>query len=224
MSGDRILKHRLILCAFVSAAFACIPAVSQIAADLKGRVTDPSGAGVANATVELTNSATSAHQRTTSSPSGDYWFTNLNPGQYELDVTAEGFDHLTRTGVSANVGQTISVDLTLRVGGNRQTVAVNADAPLLQSETSNIQTNIAGPTVVAMPLNTRNFVQLATLAPGVELPPGTRCCRASTADGHEPTNICLTGFRRCNLNRDRWHSSQSRRHSGIHYRSQQRSR
>jgi hypothetical protein len=161
------------LCAFISAAFACIPAVSQIAADLKGRVTDPSGAGVANATVELTNSATSAHQRTTSSPSGDYWFANLNPGQYELDVTAEGFDHLTRTGVSANVGQTISVDLTLRVGGNRQTVAVNADAPLLQSETSNIQTNIAGPTVVAIPLNTRNFVQLATLAPGVELPPGT---------------------------------------------------
>ena len=43
----------------------------------------------------------------------------------------------------------------------------------MQAETSNVETNIAGPTVIAMPLNTRNFVQLATLAPGVELPPGT---------------------------------------------------
>src|SRR5215469_14178375 len=166
------MKHRLVLCAVFS-ILSCVPAVSQIAADLKGRVTDQSGAGVANATVELTDSGTSAHLKTSCSTSGDYSFTNLNPGEYELDVTAEGFGPLKRTGVTAIVGQTVAADLTLRVGGNQQTVTVNADAPLLQSETSNIQTNIAGPTVTAMPLNTRNFVQLATLAPGVELPPGT---------------------------------------------------
>jgi hypothetical protein len=49
-------------------------------------------------------------------------------------------------------------------------VTVNSDAPVLQADTSNIQTDIAGKTVVAMPLNTRNFVRLSTLAPGVELP------------------------------------------------------
>ncbi len=167
------MKHSLVMCAVFASNLICVSAIAQIAADLKGRVSDPSGAGVANAVVELTNSDTSAHQRTTSSASGAYSFTNLNPGQYELDVTAQGLDHLTRTGVTAIVGQTITVDLILRVGGGQQTVTVNGDAPLLQSETSNIQTNIAGPYVVAMPLNTRNFVQLATLAPGVELPPGT---------------------------------------------------
>jgi TonB dependent receptor len=110
---------------------------------------------------------------TTSSGSGDYFFTSLTPGIYQLDVTATGFEHLTRTGVTAIVGQTVSADLVLTVGGGQQIVQVTADAPLLQSETSNVETNISGPTVIAMPLNTRNFVQLATLAPGVELPPGT---------------------------------------------------
>ena len=58
-------------------------------------------------------------------------------------------------------------------GLGQQTVTVNGDVPLLQAETSNIETNIAGAAVISMPLNSRNFIQLSTLAPGVELPPGT---------------------------------------------------
>ena len=52
-------------------------------------------------------------------------------------------------------------------------MTVNSDYPVMQAGTSDIQTNIAGSTIAAMPLNTRNFIQLSTLAPGVELPPGT---------------------------------------------------
>ncbi len=148
-------------------------AFAQIAADLRGRVLDSSGAAVAHAQVELTESSTNLHQTTVSSGAGDYLFTHLNPGSYRLEVTAPGFKHLSRTGVTVIVGQTVSADLSLTPGGDQQTVTVNIDAPVLQSETSNIQTNIAGKTIVAMPLNTRNFVQLSTLAPGVELPPGT---------------------------------------------------
>ncbi len=167
------MKHRRICFAVLFLFFTSMNGFAQIAADLKGRVLDSSGAAVANASVQLTDSATNTHLETTSTGSGDYAFTNLNPGSYQLDVTATGFGHLTRTGVTAIVGQTVTADLTLAVGANQQTVLVNSDAPLLQSETSNIQTNIAGTSVIAMPLNTRNFVQLATLAPGVELPPGT---------------------------------------------------
>ncbi|HEV2708882.1 MAG TPA: TonB-dependent receptor [Edaphobacter sp.] len=151
----------------VSSAFA------QIAADIRGRVLDSSGAAVAHAQVELTESSTNVHQATVTSGAGDYLFTHLNPGSYRLDVTAPGFKHLSRIGVTVIVGQTVSADLHLTAGGDQQTVTVNSDAPLLQAETSNIQTNIAGKTVIAMPLNTRNFIQLSTLAPGVELPPGT---------------------------------------------------
>jgi Carboxypeptidase regulatory-like domain len=167
------MKHRPMICAALFSTFSLFPASAQIAADITGRVIDPSGAAVPGADVELTDSQTNTHLRTTSSGYGDYAFTSLNPGSYRLDVSARGFEHLERAGVTAIVGHTVTVDLSLRAGGSQQTIKVTDDAPLLQAATSNIETNFAGPTVIAMPLNTRNFVQLATLAPGVELPPGT---------------------------------------------------
>jgi hypothetical protein len=165
-------EYRLVLIVFLI-LLSTNAASAQIAADLQGRVLDSSGASIANAVVLLTETATNVQQQTTTSSSGDYFFTHLNPGVYRIDVTAAGFQHLSRGGITAIVGQTVDADLTLNPGTQQQTITVNADAPLLQSETSNIETNIPGTTVVAMPLNTRNFVQLATLAPGVELPPGT---------------------------------------------------
>ena len=167
------MSYPRLLSALVFAALCNSMALGQIAADIRGRVLDSTGAAVSNARVELTESSTNAHQTTSSTRSGDYAFSHLNPGSYRLDVTASGFERMSRSGVTAIVGQTVSADLVLSVGGNQQTVTVNEDAPLLQSETSNVETNIAGGTVIAMPLNTRNFVQLAALAPGVELPPGT---------------------------------------------------
>jgi hypothetical protein len=148
-------------------------AFAQIAADLRGRVLDPSGATVANAHVELSESATDIHQATTTSSTGDYVFTHLNPGTYRVKVTAPGFKTLDHTGISVVVGQTVNADLTLSPGGDQQTVEVNSDFPVMQAGTSDIQTNISRPTIAAMPLNTRNFIQLTTLVPGVALPPGT---------------------------------------------------
>jgi hypothetical protein len=150
-----------------------LAASAQIAGDLRGRVLDPSGAALPAITVELVETATNVHQQTVSSGSGDYTFTHLNPGIYEIRVTARGFNPLVRSGIIIAVGETAGVDLTLPIGGVYQTVQITGDQPLLQADTSNIQTNIPGSTVVAMPLNSRNFIQLATLAPGVELPPGT---------------------------------------------------
>jgi hypothetical protein len=167
------MKLSRVLYVLVLSAIGGSYAFAQIAADLRGRVLDPSNAAVANARVELTESSTNLRQTTTTSASGDYLFTHLNPGAYQMDVTADGFQHLIHTGITVSVGETVSIDLVLSVGQDRQTVTVEGNAPLLQAETSSIQTNIAGATVLAMPLNTRNFVQLTTLAPGVALPPGT---------------------------------------------------
>jgi hypothetical protein len=148
-------------------------ASAQIAADLKGRVLDPSGASIANAAVELTESSANLHRSTTTSSSGDCLFIHLNPGSYSVEVKATGFKTLNREGVSLFIGQTVSLDLNLSPGGDQQVVTVNSDAPLLQAETSTIQTTIPGIIITSTPLNTRNFIQLTTLAPGVELPPGT---------------------------------------------------
>src|SRR5579859_3165001 len=167
------MNARRLLFVSILIALSATIAQAQIAADLQGRILDSSGAVVSNASIELTESATNVHQLTVTSSSGDYLFSHLNPGAYRIDVTATGFEHLTRSGITVSIGETATTDLTLTPGAQQQTVTINEDAPLLQAETSNIQTNIPGSTVVAMPLNSRNFVQLATLAPGVELPPGT---------------------------------------------------
>ena len=161
-------------CVILAASFlAAFSAVAQIGAALRGRVRDNSQAVVPGARVEVTDQETGIRQQTITSSSGDYLFPNLNPGAYSIDVTAASFQHLQRTGVTVIVGQTVRADLTLLPGENCETVTVNTEPPLLQSETSSVLTNIPGSAVRAMPLNSRNFFQLSTLAPGVELPPGT---------------------------------------------------
>lgn len=147
-------------------------APAQIAAAIRGRVADKTGAAVANAEITLTDTATNIAQRTVSSSSGDYTFAHLTPDVFRLDVKATGFAPLRQTNVRLIVGETVEVNLSL-TPGTEQTVTVTSDTPLLQTQTSNVQTNIAGSAVTAMPLNSRNFVQLTTLAPGIELPPGT---------------------------------------------------
>ncbi len=168
MKLNRILAALLLFAGLTAPA-----AFAQIAADLQGRVADSSGAVIPKARVVLTETATGVQQQTTSSSAGDFLFSHLNPGLYQVQVTAPGFERLSRSGLTATVGQTTRADLVLTLGSEQQVVNVNADAPLLQVATSDIETHIPGTTVVAIPLNSRNFINLATLAPGVALPPGT---------------------------------------------------
>ena len=147
--------------------------LAQVRAGLHGRVLDSSGAAVANANLELIEITKESRRSTKSSASGDYVFDDLNPGDYRLEAIAVGFQKVTVKNVTLAVGQTTSVDLSMKVGETKEEVTVEATSPVFQSQTSNLQTNIPTKAVVAMPLNWRNFVQLTTLAPGVELPPGT---------------------------------------------------
>ena len=146
---------------------------AQIAGELKGRVTDASSAAVAGASVALTQQSTGTQQHTITGGDGAYSFAHLIGDRYDVSVQAGGFTLLQRTGVTVTVGQTVGLDLSLKIEGGQQSVIVNADAPLLQTQTSNVETTTTGRSVQALPLNSRNFIQLATLAPGVSLPPGT---------------------------------------------------
>ncbi len=184
------MKFQNAILVVVSLLATCgLAASAQVAGKLTGRALDPSGAAIANAQIELTESATNVHQSAVTTNSGVYVFINLKPGLYRIDAAAAGFSHLTRTEITVPTGETVGLDLTLSVGTAQQSIKVSGDAPLLQSATSNIESNIAGTTVAAMPLNTRNFIQLTTLAPGVELPPGTQLPRIN--GGRPRTNEYL---------------------------------
>ncbi len=155
------------------ASLATAAAHAQVLGDLKGRIADASGAAIANATVELTDTQTGVRQRAISTSAGTYDFPNLVSSTYRLAVEGSGFKRTEQTGITVTTGQTVGLDVTLQAGGGGETVTVTADAPPLQNSTSDIQTTIPGRAVIALPLNSRNFIQLAQLAPGVELPPGT---------------------------------------------------
>ncbi|SEC09291.1 TonB-dependent receptor [Terriglobus roseus] len=147
-------------------------AQAQVAGELRGRVLDVTGAAVAGAHVTLTQTATGIRQSATSSADGLYDFPQLVSGTYSLHVESPGFATYDRSGITIATGGTVGLDAPLAASGS-DAVTVNSDAPLLQSQTSNIATTVASGTVQALPLNTRNFIQLAQLAPGVALPPGT---------------------------------------------------
>jgi hypothetical protein len=159
--------------ATLALACAILPtAHAQIAGELRGRVVDAAGATVPGAHVTLTQQATGVKQTTVTTSDGIYDFPQLVSGTYTLDVDSTGFAHYQRNGITVVTGGTVGLDLPLAVSG-ADSVTVNSDAPLLQSQTSNIATTIPGGTIQALPLNSRNFIQLAQLAPGVALPAGT---------------------------------------------------
>ncbi len=149
------------------------PAWGQVASEIKGRVVDPTGAAVSRADVTATEMRTGQRYLSQTGNDGYFDFANLISGRYQLEATGVGFEHLTRAGLTLAVGQTLGVDLSLTPGGEAQSVTVNADAPVLASQTSDIQFTVPPHHIEAIPLNSRNFIQLTTLAPGVELPPGT---------------------------------------------------
>ncbi len=167
-----LLFSRAVALAFSSSVLLPIALHAQIQGELKGRVVDATGASIAGAQVTLTQTATGIQQSTATTSDGIYDFTQLVSGQYSVAVQSSGFAQYQRNGITIATGSTVGLDLPLAAAG-QEAITVNADALLLQSQTSNIETTIPGPTIQALPLNTRNFIQLAQLAPGVELPPGT---------------------------------------------------
>jgi Carboxypeptidase regulatory-like domain len=157
----------------IGLALLCVGAQAQVTSEIKGQVTDGSGAALVSARVQATEMRTQQHFATVTTSDGYFNFANLAPGKYQLDVEQTGFQHLTRSVLSLLTGQTLGVTLTMHVGEAQETVTVSGDAPLLQTQTSDVQFTIPAQHIQAIPLNSRNFIQLATLAPGVELPPGT---------------------------------------------------
>jgi Carboxypeptidase regulatory-like domain len=139
---------------------------------MAGTVVDQTGAGVPGATVTVTALATNRARIVVSGNDGVFVVQSLAPGQYQLRVELSGFRQLTREGIRVTTGETIRVDLTLEAGV-AEAITVTADAPLLRSDSSGLGQVIDNQQVVGLPLNGRSFITLASLAPGVALPPGS---------------------------------------------------
>lgn len=155
----------------IAVLFACgltTPAGAQVAtAELSGTVIDASGAAVSNAKVAATNNGTNRVYETVSNPTGTFVIQLLPPGEYTITVEAQGFRKIVQRNVTLQINQQAGLDFTLQVGQVTEQVEVTAQAPLLESESSSLGTVVNEQFVNQLPLNGRNFIQMATLSPGV---------------------------------------------------------
>ncbi len=154
------------------AVMATSPAAAQVgAAVLTGTVVDATGAAVPGATVTVVAARTNLSRTVVTTVDGGFLVPALAPGPYRVRVDAAGFKPLTRDGIRLATGETIQLDLTLEVGGVSEGLTITADAPLLRSASSGLGHVIDHRRIVDLPLNGRSVIALASLVPGVALPP-----------------------------------------------------
>lgn len=145
---------------FTAAAFAQV-------ATLTGRVTDPSGAVVPQATVVARAMGTGIPTTTETTSEGYYTLSTLQPGRYEVTISKSGFVPVKQTGLELTVQQIARLDVTLKIGAVAERIEVQAQAPLLDSESSTVGMVIGNRQVTELPLLGRNTYALAMRVPGV---------------------------------------------------------
>ena len=139
-------------------------------ASLTGTITDPSGAVQGNAQVTAVQEQTGARIQALLTEDGQYSFPALRPGTYTITVTAPGFKQSVQSGVTLQVNQSVRLDIRMELGSTTEQVNVIATTPLLETETSGRGSVIDTQKIVELPLNGRDYNQLALLSPGVLLP------------------------------------------------------
>jgi hypothetical protein len=160
---SRFKKFAMLLVLLFFAAFA----VAQTnTARLSGTVSDSAGAVVSGATVTVTNAGTGRAVTANTDEAGNYVIPALPPSEYHVEVKQSGFKSVTQT-VTLQTQQVAVLNLVLQVGQVTENVTVTTDLPVIETGSSNISDVVVGRQITELPLNGRNFTQLATLVPGV---------------------------------------------------------
>jgi len=177
------------------------------AGSIVGTVTDPSGAVVAGATITITNIGTNIAVKTTTDAAGDYVATPLEVGKYSVTIEATGFKRSVRPDIQVNVQDRVRVDARLAVGEASEIVKVEAEAPVLETDTSYLGEVVESQRIVDLPLNGRFFTRLAVLTAGTApSPAGARDENTGgfSANGVRPyqNNYILDGVDNNSLSED----------------------
>ena len=152
---------------FVSLLFVATANAQVTGGTIKGVITDASGAVISNAQVIVTESDTRVSRKIAANKGGFYSAPNLRPGTYEISAVAPGFQTVVRFDVTLTVGGELVVDLQLPPGKVDQKVDVVGDASTVDLSSAALDFVVNATTVRELPLNGRDWTQLATLQPGV---------------------------------------------------------
>ncbi len=158
---------RLVSIGFACLCLARLGAAQTVGASLQGIVTDPTGAVVGNADVVVLNVATGTTRELKTDARGHYRIPVLQPGEYEVHITASGFQKIARQGIQLTVGQDAVIDVMLEVGRIADLVTVTGDAPQVNTTSGSMSGLVSDKEIRELPLNGRSFQQLALLQTGV---------------------------------------------------------
>lgn len=164
--GTTILTLVLLAVAIGATAFG-----QSSTGEILGSVADETGAGIVGAQVNLRNASTGEQRSFTTGETGRYTFTLLSPGNYELEVSAPGFRRHLRSGVTLQVGQRATIDISLQLGAVSESVEVSAETQMLDLADASLGQVIENRKILDLPLNGRNILALTALTTGVT--PGT---------------------------------------------------
>jgi hypothetical protein len=136
---------------------------------LRGSVVDPTKAAISDASVTVKNKETGAERNASANSGGEFIVSNLLPGEYEVKVAAKGFKTYI-SGVTIQVGDTSTIEVGLEVGDTSETVVISGDSTALVNPADfKVDGVITRRKIDGLPLNGRNFLQLASLEPGVRV-------------------------------------------------------
>jgi len=167
-SGDQYVRFRNAAFAVAVCLLFCIASFAQLpTAKIVGTVKDSSGASIPNAMVKVTNVDTNITRTVTTVADGSYSALELPTGNYQVEVTAQGFKSEIRKGITLQVTQAPEINFTLEVGSTEQQVTVSSEIPQVDTQDATLGNIVGQQSVQNLPLNGRNYVDLSILQAGV---------------------------------------------------------
>lgn len=159
---------------------------------ISGVIKDPSGASLPGVPVKLLSAATHARRAALSDADGAFQFVQLEPGNWSLSAEVHGFKRVTIPAVIVQVDQVTHVVMTMQLGDVSEVIEVAAVTPLLETDKSTLSAVVDSRTIDSLPLNARQFLDLALLTPGaVPAAPGTQGSGFNSAGARSQSNVYL---------------------------------
>jgi hypothetical protein len=176
-------------------------AIAQVpTATLVGRVTDPTKAALVGAKIEVRDLSTNSLRTATTGGQGEYTVSSLLPGAYEVTISHPGFKQLVESNLALSADQTVRLDAVLQIGGERIVVEVSDKVGAVNTETSSKGEVVSQVEIAEMPLNGRDFTDLALSVPGVmpEEEGGKGTAYTSNGARSDASNVLVEGLNNTN--------------------------
>ncbi len=167
-------RYRLLFAAILAFAICTLSGLAQTSGGtIAGTVIDPSGALVPNAKIQATGADTGSVYNAVSTSSGTFHFSQMQLGRYNLTITADGFSSQQLTGILVTTGSVTPAEVHLTAGSSSQTVTVNDDAPVVETENSEVSGTISSRQVTDLPLTLGGQSAMRSVESFIFLSPGT---------------------------------------------------